>query len=680
MSIFHKKKSKYIQIGVALFIIIVIITGISYVGYLAVFDYGKIPQQEYLTPNTKDTTRIMGDNPQQISMKVSQIMFPSLWVNSGTNNSSNNSISSSNNNTNSVINLPFSESNENIINLAFAFAPLSKWENMPIVLDNVDNNNNKNLINFSQSDLLKASAIIDEYIANNTAAASSNANNRIILAPIDNPQFSLLAASWSSYSGDPILFIDSDDASLPDETLQRLEARTESTTAVTMNNSEISSSSSSTINEKDNKKLFLYVLAPPGYISDNVRQQLSKYGEVRIPDLSNDPFTASVRMAQYRDFDSDFGWGMDKSNEGNSEAGYFNYIIVNPDNIGSGIAALPLSHSAKYGPILFTNNEYIPPIVDNYLWSTKADFFMTPAEGPFNHYWIISNPNSNNNNNNDGISYIVQSRFDYGTEIGAYRMQGAGMSSLEALFAGWIAFSIFGMIYVAISMRKSLQNVSLLQKLAWPLVVLMLGPFGLVAYWLSFNGRRMIEMNMNKNENDDSKKLSSSPSSRMMVMWERPIWSQSIVATFVAVAFAASTMIATAYLLETFIGLPLQVIDGSFYWFGNGMILTIAISYGVAVIVSLFVFQAPMFAQQRKQSYKKVLKIALVAVLASMTSVSLGMMTLMYFMHMWWLPMVPEEDDLAWFGSMFFSTLIGAVIAMPINYLLVRRGIKVGEM
>lgn len=110
------------------------------------------------------------------------------------------------------------------------------------------------------------------------------------------------------------------------------------------------------------------------------------------------------------------------------------------------------------------------------------------------------------------------------------------------------------------------------------------------------------------------------------------------------------------------------------------MIINIAISYIIAAIVSLFVFQAPMFAQQRKQEYRKVLKVALVAVLASMTSVSLGMMTLMYFMHMWWLPMTPEEDDLSWMGSMFFSTLVGAVIAMPVNYLLVRRGIKVGEM
>ncbi|MGD9673670.1 MAG: DUF4396 domain-containing protein [Candidatus Nitrosocosmicus sp.] len=732
---------KYIQIPVALFFIIVIVSGIGYVLYLAVFDYGKVPDQGYFTPHSKDTSRILADDPQSASIKVSQVMYPSIT-------------SANTSKPNSLIVIPMSVDSENNRgeqqnwNNVFAFAPLSKWTNSPMILldrntdsdsdsgsnnseqttttmediiksiaplantssmpnspldpsspalipiSNLEGSNIKSMLDFSSStdDPTKLAAEVDELISDNFSMNREDSiYNRVILAPADNPQFSLLAASWSSYSGDPLLFVNKD--SIPDETLQRLEAKAGAEGQQQSQEGNLGIPEDIRKEENNQSGLFIYLVAPSGYITENVRQQLSELGDLRVPELTSDPYDASVKLAKYRDFDTGFGWGLDRTNiAGNSEAGYFNYVVVNPSDIGMGAAALPLSHSAKFGPILYSDKDYIPPVVDNYLWSTKADFFMTPAEGPYNHYWIVGDTESDN-----GISYIVQSRFDYGTEIGAYRMQGAGMSSLEALFAGWISFSIFGMIYVGISMRKSLKNVSVLQKLAWPLVVLMLGPFGLIAYWLSFNGRKMIEMKMpnfngseeksgdnnhiqNPKQSGNKDDVKKTMTTTTMVMWERPTWSQAIVATLVAVAFAASSMITTSYLIEFFFGFPLQVIDGPFYWFGNGMIITIAISYTVAAIVSLFVFQAPMFAQQRKQEYRKVLKVALVAVLASMTSVSLGMMTLMYFMHMWWLPMTPEEDDLAWFGSMFFSTLVGAVIAMPVNYLLVRRGIKVGEM
>lgn len=93
-----------------------------------------------------------------------------------------------------------------------------------IPISNPDGSEILTTIDFYQSnnDPVSIAAHVDRFISTNFSVESGS-SNRIILAPADNPQYSLLAASWSSYSGDPLLFINSD--SIPDETLQRLETK-----------------------------------------------------------------------------------------------------------------------------------------------------------------------------------------------------------------------------------------------------------------------------------------------------------------------------------------------------------------------------------------------------------------------------------------------------------------------
>jgi hypothetical protein len=64
----------------------------------------------------------------------------------------------------------------------------------------------------------------------------------------------------------------------------------------------------------------------------------------------------------------------------------------------------------------------------------------------------------------------------------------------------------------------------------------------------------------------------------------------------------------------------------------------------------------------------------------SMAAVSLGMMTTAWWMLMAHSPMMPKEDQILWFGSMWLASSIGFVIAWPLNWPMVRARLKTGAM
>ena len=64
----------------------------------------------------------------------------------------------------------------------------------------------------------------------------------------------------------------------------------------------------------------------------------------------------------------------------------------------------------------------------------------------------------------------------------------------------------------------------------------------------------------------------------------------------------------------------------------------------------------------------------------SMAAVSVGVM-----MTAWWMliagsPMMPKEDQILWFGSMWLASSIAFVIAWPLNWPMVRARLKTGAM
>lgn len=121
-------------------------------------------------------------------------------------------------------------------------------------------------------------------------------------------------------------------------------------------------------------------------------------------------------------------------------------------------------------------------------------------------------------------------------------------------------------------------------------------------------------------------------------------------------------MIATAFGL-TYFGMPLVVFESPAFMLGSSMVLTLAVVYVVAFLVSWIVFYIPMFQGSLGLDQKAATRQGLLAVAVSMTSVSVGMMAMMWVLMMLNLPMMPGDDSILWFGVMVFSTLIGFLIA-----------------
>jgi hypothetical protein len=63
-----------------------------------------------------------------------------------------------------------------------------------------------------------------------------------------------------------------------------------------------------------------------------------------------------------------------------------------------------------------------------------------------------------------------------------------------------------------------------------------------------------------------------------------------------------------------------------------------------------------------------------------MLSVSIGMMTTSWYMLMDKFHMMPKEDDTLWFGSMCLASIIGFLIAWPINWIFIRKHLKPGNV
>jgi hypothetical protein len=360
------------------------------------------------------------------------------------------------------------------------------------------------------------------------------------------------------------------------------------------------------------------------------------------------PAQVAVNFASYAaPDDANFGWGMNA----NTQTGYRAYTLARLDSPATALLAANLAVRGKPGPLLWTEEQALPQVVNNYVWSQRAAFWVTPAEGPFHHFWILGDTAA--------ISFPAQGQADYAVEIGPYMGKGAGLSGIEMLATAWIVLGIASAAWILFHQAKFLPGQMWLMGLAWPLLALMLGPFGLLFYYLAYN-RPILKHGE-------------------MVMWDRPLWLQGLAATASAVGFGASLMVASGF-VATLLGLPLIPSQGPLFFLGSPMILVMILNYVVAVLISWLVFQTPMLAQFTGQTYGATLGQALPLVLASMTAAALAMNPGMWWWMMSKLPMMPTEESILWFGVMFTTALLAFLLAWPLNYVLVRRGQKSGLM
>lgn len=448
-------------------------------------------------------------------------------------------------------------------------------------------------------------------------ADSGAAPRHAILVDGDDPGTAILAAPWSAYSGDLIAF---DLADVPADTP-------------------------------------VYAL---GDVDVDEEQIVARIGSANA-NATAVAFAAYENEVQYeeeiesgsRADELFFGWGFNAD----SLTGYRGFTIAAEGEPDMGLLSANLARRGKPGPLFWSPERELPQGVYNYFFSQRAAFWVTPSEGPFHHFYVLGDTAA--------VSFPAQGEADYSVEIGPYFQKGVGAGPLDMLAAAWVLFGVASAVWITIHEAKFLPYQNWLMSLAWPLLALMIGPFGIPLYRLAYN-RPIIKKKMPGD-------------GKMMIMWDRPLWLQGLVATASAVGFGAFIMIFTGYLVTLF-GMPLIPMTNYAFLLGTPMILIMIINYVAAVVIAWLFFQTPMMATMYGTSYRKALSIAFPLVAASMAAAAVGMNPSMWWFMMSKIPMMPGEESILWFGTMFVTAFVAFLIAWPLNYYFIREQRKAGLM
>ena len=437
----------------------------------------------------------------------------------------------------------------------------------------------------------------------------------VLLVP-DDPRFALPAAYWAAYSGDALLFLDQS-GSLPDATRAALTRR------------------------GGKAAIYLFGVAPPS--------DLGHYGTVtRIGGA--DPASAAVALAQFQNEAHDVGWGLD----GTRWAADHALVLANAAQPMLAAVGIPLGRLGEYGPLLWTDQDRLAPATNQYLWKTKPEYFMTPAEGPYHHLWLLGGL--------DQVSYAVQGEADLTQQIEAYRFEGAGLSGFEMLWVLWIIWGIAAAIWLVVYSVIRVPEIGTVMIVGWGLLGLALGPFALVLYQVVYDRTRWTRHGP-------------------MTTFHRSGFARTLAAAMMNRSFDGPLMLVVSWLL-LFWGLPIVVLHGPLFWVGNPMFLQIVIVYVVVLLLHWLVMHAGMFARHEGLGYLAAVRRAFTPAFLSMTAMTIGMMG-----FMWWVQMInlmmehmARDDDVMWWGTTLGAVLVGLVVALPVDHWLVQHGMEPGSM
>ncbi|WP_085828972.1 DUF4396 domain-containing protein [Clostridium massiliodielmoense] len=434
----------------------------------------------------------------------------------------------------------------------------------------------------------------------------------------DNPLASIPSATWIAKEGGMLLYADKDN--------------------------KLYESSKEILRNENIKNV--YVLADKTLDGDGILKPF-KAKVNRL--VAFKPESFAVKFARFNDEKNSVGWASDRNrnNEGH------NYILCSKANPMMAVLASQLSTKGRTGPMLWTESKGLSPITENYLWRMKPNYWVGGAEGPYNNVWIIGS--------NNILDYGTQSRVDYTQGINSYEMMGhGGVSGIEALCIVSILISIFGAIWTALHLFLRMRRLSPLVKIMWILTVLLLGALGLWIYIISYVDSPWMNVN-NK------------------VICMRPVWKQVLVATVMTLSFGGASIIAIQYIM-TKIGLPIAILPekSGVHLLGNPIIILMIVSYILAFILSVYFFVPDLFIEIKNISYIHAKKEAFVPVVVSITSIFIGIALSMWWLSVVYAPRIPEEDYILWWGFMHLSVVIGGIVSYIPNWLLVKFGKELG--
>ncbi len=386
------------------------------------------------------------------------------------------------------------------------------------------------------------------------------------------------------------------------------------------------------------------VAAPERLIAPGILNGLSA---VRV--ASDDLYRHALLWARYRN--GAFGWGLEK---GRKDA-YANFVLANPETPAFAAAALPLSYKGNYGPLIYTAQNVLPPLVDQYFWYFSPDFFDRPSDGPFMNVRVVGPASS--------VGYVPQARSDYDLETHPYRNQVQGMSGLAVLGWAWVFVGLASSIWALFALPARAPDAGFYPRLYWPLAIFVLGPVGLIAFFAAYQGRMV-------NRTGE------------MPAFVRPSWARAVSATVMGMGVGMAFMIAAMYLLMLN-GMPLftWLEFTPLFWLGSPMAaLMWLLMVGIAIALSTLLFMGPMLAEMNKKPYWHGVRMAFPTVAISMVAASLGMFGLAWWWQNWTLPMMAGAELWLWPTVFWWAAAMGFLTALIPNYWLVRLGHKQGGM
>ncbi|SDT33476.1 Putative cell wall binding repeat 2 [Paenibacillaceae bacterium GAS479] len=197
-------------------------------------------------------------------------------------------------------------------------------------------------------DAAELAAAADAYFSKSAGEISEG----VIIGSSEEEAFTLPAAYWSAHMPEPLLYVSGD--RIPRATAQALQKR--------------------------GGKASIYIIGPEKAVSAKLEKELSAYGNVtRI--AGKDPYENAIAFAKFKDKSTGFGWGINEPGR--------NLALSNVATPQLALAGAPFAHLGKHAPLIWTSKNAMPGSVMDYVMSLQTKYEQSPADGPFNHAWLL---------------------------------------------------------------------------------------------------------------------------------------------------------------------------------------------------------------------------------------------------------------------------------------------------
>jgi hypothetical protein len=203
----------------------------------------------------------------------------------------------------------------------------------------------------------------------------------------------------------------------------------------------------------------------------------------------------------------------------------------------------------------------------------------------------------------------------------------------------WFAATAASVAYIAYDLLTRTPEMKVM-KWGWVLVALYTGPFAFAVYWFSCR----------------------EPALGTHETFVAPLWKQSVGSTIHCLAGDATGIILAAS-VTVMLGLPMG--------------LDLVVEYAAGFSFGLLIFQSLFMKDMLGGSYIHAVRKTWLAEWLSMNAVMSGMIPVMVILMSRHMSAMEPTSGMFW-AVMSLATLVGAVLAFPINWWLVKHGLKHG--